>query len=140
MWQLLVLFVVASVLGFVLENHVLGFDDKRDRLLRSLGVPDQLNVFLTMYGVGAVLLYAINTVLSKYSVVLRIAICTMVLALFECGAGHASQRLAGSRGWDYRDETCHCCTGYVGLNMTLLFLSVSTVFCVLFDVIYPKIQ
>lgn len=135
MWQLAVLFVAASAFGFVLENHVLGFRNKRDRVLQSLGVSDRFNVFLTMYGFGALVLYGINVALREECLLLRILVCAVALVAFECVVGLLSKAYFGTRSWDYRDERVNCCNGFVGGRMTLLLLGISIAFCVLFDLI-----
>lgn len=118
----IILFVIASILGWLLEISYRSFFN------RQLMNPGFLNgPFLPIYGFGAILIFVGHTLLGDSSLLIRVAIYFVGLALLELTTGILMNRFFNVRLWHYFDQPLHI-NGYICPGYTIAFTALATGF------------
>ena len=111
--QLIIIFIVFSVLGWLFEYIV--FNKNHD------AIP-----FLPIYGFGAVIIYLISKIFHDYSIWVKTFVAFILINSMECIGGCLSYQLYGYKTWNY-DNTNDIvfCNGYISLRTGICWALIS---------------
>jgi uncharacterized membrane protein len=119
--NLIVLFVVASVVGYIYEYLLTNkYKTSSDLAYLGLNLP-----MLTIYGYGAIIIALINYL--DWMMWQKILFAIIILNIFECMVGKISYAYNGYQTWNYSDECLSGCGGYVSVKASVVW----TICCIL---------
>lgn len=123
---ILLLFLFGGFFGYLFERFVIGKVNTCDHLLSSIfnihNIP-----FLTIYGIGLVLIYLFNKLFISYPVLVRVILITIIITIFEYFIGNLSCYVFDKVTWKY--------DGFISPYVSLIWTFFIFIFIELFDYI-----